>query len=151
MDKDLGNVLLDLAKVINFKKEHLKTAMDLDGKDLNDCVLYNYERLDFLGLTFNIPGYSDIEMKKDGLDTLVDAYNINEYVSLVFDALYGSGINEIVDEFTNGFNLVFPISNLKCFTSHEIEDILSGNSDEDWNHETLTEYIIPNHGYNKFR
>jgi len=125
--------------------------MDLDNENLNNIILYNNEQIDKMGIYFNIPGYCDTELKPNGLDTIVDAYNLNEYVKLVFDAYCGSGMNEIVEEFTKGFNTVFPIINLKCFTSQEIEDILSGNSEEDWNYDTLTEYIIPNHGYNKFR
>ena len=33
----------------------------------------------------------------------------------------------------------------------KMEDILSENSNEGWDFNSLTEYIIPNHGYNKFR
>ena len=156
MDKDLGKVLNDFSALINLKKNFLNNigsinAMIIDDKDLNDIVLYNNLRVDLLGLYFNIPGYCDVELKPDGLNTLLDANNINEYVNLAFDSFCGSGVQEIIEEFTNGFNCVFPITHLRCFTSKEIEDILSNNHEEDWTYETLSEYIIPNHGYNKFR
>jgi E3 ubiquitin-protein ligase TRIP12 len=44
---------------------------------------------------------------------------------------------------------VFDITNLKCFTSLELEEIICGCSNEPWDIETLRENIIPNHGIDK--
>ncbi len=151
MDKDLAKVLRDFSELIKNKNENLQGSMDIDTIDLNEIILYNNERLNSLGLYLNIQGYHNVELKEGSLDQILNAYNINEYVRLTFNAFCGEGIQELADEFTKSFNSVFHINNLKCFSSLEIEELLSGNSENDWSSDTLTEYIVPNHGYNKFR
>jgi E3 ubiquitin-protein ligase TRIP12 len=54
-----------------------------------------------------------------------------------------------IDAFKNGFNKVFPINTLKCFTSTELEEVICGCSIESWDYETLLVNIVPNHGYDR--
>jgi E3 ubiquitin-protein ligase TRIP12 len=54
-----------------------------------------------------------------------------------------------IKAFKEGFNKVFDIDNLKCFSSIELEEIICGCSSEPWDIDTLNENIIPNHGYDK--
>ena len=56
----------------------------------------------------------------------------------------------IVTAFKEGFETVFPIKHLKCFTSVELEEVLCGSeTDNNWDSETLENNIHTNHGYTK--
>jgi E3 ubiquitin-protein ligase TRIP12 len=98
---------------------------------------------------FNVPGIPDIELIDNGLETLLTIYNIEEYVTAIFDKLLGRGVSPLIAAFRNAFNLVFDINNLKCFFTNEIQDSLCGSFDEKWDQDYLYEYIKPDHGYDK--
>lgn len=102
-----------------------------------------------IGLTFTLPGYNDVELTRCGSDRLVDINNLGEYVNLIFDKLCLEGPRPLVDAFKTGFNRVFDVNTLKCFTSQEIEEIICGCSNETWDNETLFENTVPNHGFDK--
>ncbi len=130
--------------------------MNIDNYDenlnLNTKLLYNGMKLEHIGINFVIPSYDHIEMIPHGYETILNAYNIEEYVNLIFDSLCYNGIKDSVDAFKKGFNIVFPITSLNCFTSDELSDMLCGsNNNENWDYNTLYESIIPNHGYTKTR
>jgi E3 ubiquitin-protein ligase TRIP12 len=148
IDKDLGNAFNDFQKIIQQKKSFNLNQKYLDN-DINDIIKYNNTKIEDIGLTFILPGYNDIELKRGGSDILVTIRNLEEYVSLVFDKLLLSGIKPFAEAFKNGFNKVFPIDNLKCFTSSELEEVICGCSQENWDYDLLSENIIPNHGYDK--
>ena len=61
--------------------------------------------------------------------------NVEEYISKVIDAIIGRGATLQAKAFREGFSKVFPIADLKAFTSDELV-MLFGNSDEDWNLES---------------
>jgi len=102
-----------------------------------------------IGLTFNVPGYNEYELKPRGSDILLNANNLEEYVSLSFDKICLSGIHQIIKSFKIGFNKVFNIESLKCFTSTELEEVICGCEDDNWDYENLLENIIPDHGLDK--
>lgn len=102
-----------------------------------------------IGLTFNVPGYNEYELKPYGSDILLNANNLEEYLSLSFDKLCLSGIYPIVKSFKIGFNKVFNLDSLKCFTSTELEEIICGSEDENWQYDELLENIHPDHGLDK--
>ena len=81
----------------------------------------------------------------------MDIYNVEEYLRLIYEKLFLLGIKEAVDSFRTGFNIVFPVKNLKSFLSFELEEIVCASSHENWDHETLFENINPNHGYYRNR
>lgn len=118
--------------------------------DLNNILLYNNCRLDEIGINFTLPGY-DIELKEKGSETLLNAYNLEEYINLIFKCLCFEGISESVKSFKKGFNLVFPIKSMRCFHSYEVYEYICGSYQEEWNESILMEAILPNHGYDKNR
>lgn len=88
-------------------------------------------------------------MKNRGSDTLVTINNLEEYLELIFDKFILTGIDPLIRAFKMGFNKVFKIESLKCFTNKELEEIICGCDDEAWDYDNLVENIIPDHGYDK--
>jgi hypothetical protein len=152
IDKDLGKAVQDFLKIIEEKKKVLLNPKFNTGKnyiDFNDYVKYNNTKIEDIGLTFTLPGYNHIELKRGGEEELVTINNIEEYLALLFDKIVLNIKDVITPAFRNGFNLVFPIENLKCFTSSELEENICGCSSESWDLDTLIDNIIPTHGYTK--
>ncbi len=153
IDKDLGKVIMDLIDVIKIKKELMAKLTPIENESLNNYlklnVLYNKVKIEDIGLNFVIPGYNHIELKENGENIILDATNLEEYINLILDALCYDGIKASIDAFKKGFCVVFPITSLTCFSSDELCDILSGKENENWDYETLSGAIVPNHGYDK--
>lgn len=91
-------------------------------------------KLHDLSLDFTLPGY-DIELKPGGRSIDVDDSNLEEYIDLVLDMTLGSGITRQVQEFKDGFSMIFSVSDLQIFSPEEL-GLLCGNSDEDWSRES---------------
>ena len=114
-----------------------------------------------LALDFTIPGY-DIELRVSiflsfglhhadsashqagGKDLTVTSENVEEYIQEVIDAIIGKGALLQAKAFREGFSKVFPIADLRAFTSDELV-MLFGNGDEDWSIES-TRYLTPHLG-----
>jgi E3 ubiquitin-protein ligase TRIP12 len=150
IDKDLYNVLNDLMGLIKQKKEYLEQNKDnkVNDDELEEKILYNGKKLSSLDIYFTFPGY-DIELKKNGSNILLTMKNVEEYVNLIYDYLFYKGIYQIKEAFIEGFNIVFDIYDLKCFTSEELEEIILGSDEQNWEEEVLIESTKPEHGYNK--
>ncbi len=116
---------------------------------MSELVLYNGVKIEDIGLTFNVPGYNNYELKNKGSEILVTINNLQEYLNLTFDKFILSGIDRIVRAFKKGFNKVFKIDSLKCFSNTELEEIICGSDYDSWDYENLYEHIIPGHGYDK--
>lgn len=101
------------------------------------------------GISFILPGYPKIELIENGDDILLENKNAEEYVLKIYDLLLNSGVNQYIERFKFGFNKVFEIASLKLFTSKEIETILCGNIEEEWDTNLLTACIATDHGYSK--
>ena len=106
-------------------------------------------QLSELGVSFILPGYSNFELKGNGDEITLEESNLDEYLMLVSDALFGSGTKPLANYFKQGFEKVFPIKYLKCFNSLELEEIICGSNQEQWSSELLENNILTNHGYNK--
>ena len=87
VDKDLGNAFMDFYNIISSKKKLISNNKNRD-ENLDDLVRYNNVKISEIGLTFNLPGYNDIELKRGKTDILVTVRNIEEYVSLVFEKFF---------------------------------------------------------------
>lgn len=61
---------------------------------------------------------------------------MDEYVTLVVDAIVGAGSQPSVQAFKEGFSTVFPVSDLKTFSVEELV-MMFGNADEDWGIESV--------------
>jgi E3 ubiquitin-protein ligase TRIP12 len=116
---------------------------------LNSKILYNESKLEDLGINFVLPGYNNIELKQKGTDIFLDIFNIEEYVNLILNSLCFEGINHSIEEFKKGFNILFSVTSLNCFSSDEICDFLSVGNNEKWDRETLLQNILTNHGYDR--
>lgn len=116
------------------------------GQDRSTLSRY----LDDLGVDFSLPGYPSYLIKNNGDAELLNSSNINEYLLLIYDALCKQGVQSISEAFTDGFNIVFPLKSLRCFSSDELEEIICGaSSADDWDLESLESNINTNHGYTK--
>ncbi len=74
---------------------------------------------------------------------------MEEYVNLIYDFIFYKGINKVTEAFREGFNIVFNINELKCFTSEELEEVIFGSDKQKWENDILYENLKPEHGYNK--
>lgn len=111
-------------------------SLTLDGVPIED-----------LGLSFALPGYPDIELKRGGKDMTVSIHNLEEYIKLVVQWTLLTGVKRQLDALRDGFNSVLPLSNLIGFTYSEMELILCGNMAEKWDIKCLVESCRPDHGY----
>lgn len=103
-------------------------------------------KLSDLALDFTLPGYN-IELKPGGRAIDVDDTNLEEYIDLVLEQTIGSGIEQQVRQFRDGFSSIFSVTDLQIFSPEELA-LLCGNADEDWSKETLSQAMKADHGYN---
>lgn len=166
VDEDLAKSLKLLKQFADAKKHidedaNLTAAQKVDA--LQNVVIQDCHVED-LALDFTLPGYSSIELIKNGADIPVTIDNVDTYVEKVLDFTLGSGVQRQVDAFASGFSEVFPYSALKAFTPDELV-MLFGRTDEDWSleseylitfrHGTMTNYVAAlmdsikaDHGFN---
>lgn len=134
------------------KRNKIINNKDLDEqireRQLESCKLKNNSCVSDLCLYFVIPG-TDIEIKKNGRDTLVTDDNLDEYLKLLIDSIFHTSIHKQISAFKKGFNK--NMEYLKILKSHEIELIVCGNNDDDkeWTAQNLKENIIPAHGFHE--
>ncbi|XP_071797988.1 E3 ubiquitin-protein ligase TRIP12-like isoform X1 [Asterias amurensis] len=117
----------------------LQLALDsltIDGSSVED-----------LGLDFTLAGYSHIELKKGGKDLVVTIHNLEEYLRLVVHWTLVEGVSRQFEAMRDGFQSVFPLSNLQSFYPEELDQMFCGNSSEPWDIKTLIECCRPDHGY----
>jgi hypothetical protein len=78
--------------------------------------------------------------------------NLDEYLHLVLHFTFHETVKCQIDAFKKGFNRIFPIDKMKCFSYEELEQIVCGSmKDEEWTEEVLFENIVPSHGYHSKR
>ncbi|KAF8623233.1 hypothetical protein AX15_006467 [Amanita polypyramis BW_CC] len=138
VDIDLANSLGKLQSMAAGQKSSDRLARKI--------ALVEAGKIEDLALDFTIPGY-DIELRPGGRDIAVSSENVNEYINGVLDAILGKGTQIQAKAFKEGFSKVFPVSDLQAFSADELA-MLFGNSDEDWNIDTLVEAIKADHGFN---
>ena len=148
IDKDLYKFLEDIMKLIKLKKDNIKKNKKISDEELENKVLYNGKQLKTADIYFTFPGY-DIDLKPNGKNILLCIKNMEEYVNLVYDFIFYKGIDKVTEAFKEGFNIIFNINELKCFTSEELEETILGSDKQKWEYEILFENLKPDHGYNK--
>lgn len=62
--------------------------------------------------------------------------NVEVYIERVVDLTVGTGVREQLKKFKEGFNRVFPITDLQSFSVPELGILVSGNENEDWSVES---------------
>ncbi|XP_065214939.1 E3 ubiquitin-protein ligase TRIP12 isoform X3 [Planococcus citri] len=99
-----------------------------------------------LSLDFTLPGYSHIELKKNGKNTPVTIHNLESYCRLVTYWFLVEGVSRQMESFREGFESVFPAARLNMFYAEELEKVFCG-SETYWDVKTLMESFRPDHGY----
>ncbi|XP_014232904.2 E3 ubiquitin-protein ligase TRIP12 isoform X2 [Trichogramma pretiosum] len=151
IDRDVYNSLSKLQEVVKRKEEidqdstlkpteraQLIEVLDLDGCPISD-----------LGLTFQLPGYENIELRKSGGDMNVNIHNLDQYIKLVVHWFLYEGVFRQIEAFREGFESVFPPSQLRLFFPEELEAVFCGHSQSGgkWDIKTLSECCRTDHGY----
>jgi E3 ubiquitin-protein ligase TRIP12 len=95
-------------------------------------IAINCMGIDDMCLDFTLPGYPDIELVENGKEIMVSILNVDQYIERIIDMSVGSGIKSQIDSFRRGFNRVFPIKDLHCFSIQELLVLLGGEQKEDW-------------------
>ena len=114
----------------------LDKLLDTSPKDINA-----------MGLDFTVPGSSD-ELLPGGSDIEVTGENVGDYVGLVCDRIVGSGIEQQIGAFVNGFSCTLPVSALSSFMISELATLCGADRAEDWTVPTLRSALSFQHGYN---
>ncbi|XP_033337253.2 E3 ubiquitin-protein ligase ctrip isoform X1 [Megalopta genalis] len=120
------------------EKAQLIESLSLDGCPIVD-----------LGLVFELPGYENIELRKGGSDIPVNIYNLDQYIKLVAHWFLHEGIFRQMEAFREGFESVFPLSQLRLFFPEELEAVFCGHAQTGgkWDVKTLSECCRTDHGY----
>ncbi|KAG6477829.1 hypothetical protein ZIOFF_061261 [Zingiber officinale] len=143
-DAEFGKILQELQALV-LRKQFLDSNPGNNQMAIAD-VCFQGASIEDLCLNFTLPGYPEYILKDGGENIMVDANNLEEYVTLVVDATIKAGIIRQMEAFRAGFNQVFDISSLQIFSSHEL-DILTCGRTELWEPDTLADNIKFDHGY----
>ncbi|KAJ2605439.1 Ubiquitin fusion degradation protein 4 [Coemansia sp. RSA 1804] len=105
-------------------------------------------RVEDLALDFTLPGNPTIELRPGGADIPVTINNVHTYIDLVAQWTLYTGVCTQVAAFCEGFNRIFPVSNLSIFTPAELCKIFGpSKSSEDWTATTISSTIELGDGY----
>ena len=149
IDNDLGKTMNNLNELIMKKKEFIANNKDnINNIDLNEKILLNNSKLNELDIYFVFPG-NNFPLKENGENILLDMYNIEEYVYLIYDKLFVSGVNNIVKNFKEGFNKTFNLNYIKLFTSNELENLICSSLEKKWEENEIFDNIKAEHGITK--
>ncbi|XP_048481765.1 E3 ubiquitin-protein ligase TRIP12 isoform X3 [Plutella xylostella] len=122
-----------------------RPADQIGSLELDGCPIEE------LGLDFILPGDGCTELRRGGRDLPVTPHNLHNYVALVTHWLLYEGVSRQMEAFREGFESVFPLSNLKIFYPEELEQVFcgspSGGREQRWEPRMLAECIRPDHGY----
>ncbi|XP_012145194.2 E3 ubiquitin-protein ligase ctrip isoform X3 [Megachile rotundata] len=120
------------------EKAQLVDSLNLDGCPISE-----------LGLVFELPGYENIELRKGGSDIPVNIYNLDQYIKLVVHWFLYEGVFRQMEAFREGFESVFPPSQLRLFFPEELEAVFCGHAQTgcQWDVKTLLECCRTDHGY----
>jgi len=145
-------------------------AQFIETLDLDTCPISE------LGLVFELPGYENIELRKGGSEISVTIYNLDQYIKVnaSFDTSFRrcrlrdhdshaisikfqlvvhwflyEGVFRQMEAFREGFESVFPPSQLRLFFPEELEAVFCGHAQTggQWDVKTLAECCRTDHGY----
>ena len=152
IDKDLGKTINDFNEIIKQKKKFIsdyKGQPENLNSEIEKNILYNNTSIDSLDIYFTLPGYDEIELKPNGANIKLTIHNIEEFVSLIYNALFLGGVIDVIDAFRKGFTCIFSLSNMKIFKSSEIEESICGSLEKKWDKDNLFDNLKPEHGIGK--
>lgn len=140
VDPELAKSLLHLQKYAR--------GFETVAPEQRDFVEIDGAKLGDLGIYFELPGYPKYELIPNGSDTLVQAGNLDLYITKVLEHTLFTGVVHQAKAFMDGFSKVFPITSLVIFSPQELVELF-GNCEEDWSYDALSSAIVANHGYSK--
>ncbi|OAD60413.1 putative E3 ubiquitin-protein ligase TRIP12 [Eufriesea mexicana] len=122
-------------------RPHEKTQL-IESLNLDGCLITD------LGLVFELPGYENIELRKGGSEIPVTIYNLDQYIKLVVHWFLYEGVFRQMEAFREGFESVFPPSQLRLFFPEELEAVFCGHAQSggQWDVKTLSECCRTDHG-----
>jgi len=128
LSPSFGSVIIQFQQIVNQKNSILQNKAKSEiqkRKEINE-LQYEGGSIENLHLNFRI---AEGLLKEGGDDCYLSIDNIEEYVRLVYDSFFGSGIQSMIQAFKEGFTKFFPIENLKCFGSEELDVVICGVSE----------------------
>lgn len=133
MDPSLYKSLLDLKRYVHAKRtiECNISLTPTDRASRLSTISVRGARVEDLCLDFTLPGYPEYELIENGKNVVVTLDNLEQYIDLVVEMTVGEGIRKQVEGFREGFDRVFPVRDLRCFSVQEM-GVLVGGGVEDW-------------------
>ncbi|XP_023287946.1 E3 ubiquitin-protein ligase TRIP12 isoform X3 [Orussus abietinus] len=115
----------------------------IESLDLDGCLISD------LGLVFELPGYENVELRKNGGEIPVTIHNLDQYIKLVVHWFLYEGVFRQMEAFREGFESVFPPAQLRLFFPEELEAVFCGHAQTggQWDVKTLLECCRTDHGY----
>lgn len=153
LDPAVGQTLDRLHSTVLHKRRVIAQAEQegISGSELQarlDALTVDGVSVEDLALTFTLPGYPNIEFRKGGSDIAVTINNLDQYVQLVIEWLVREGVRRQMEALREGFECVFPLTQLHVFYPEELEQLFCGSSDSSqWDMKQLAECCRPDHGY----
>ncbi|XP_069194930.1 E3 ubiquitin-protein ligase TRIP12 isoform X9 [Procambarus clarkii] len=153
LDLTLGHTLDRLHATVLHKRRVTAQAEQegISGIELQtrlDALTVDGCSVEDLALTFTLPGYPNIEFRKGGSDISVTINNLDQYLQLVIEWLVREGVRRQMEALREGFECVFPLTQLHVFYPEELEQLFCGSSDaSQWDMKQLAECCRPDHGY----
>ncbi|XP_014682020.1 PREDICTED: E3 ubiquitin-protein ligase TRIP12-like [Priapulus caudatus] len=122
---------------------HTRASLQLaiDALTMDGCSI------DDLSLNLTLPGFPSVELRKGGKDASVGIGNLDDYYRLVVHWTLVEGVRKQMEAFREGFESVFPLTQLRLFCAEELHQLFCGSSGESWDVRTLMECCKPDHGY----
>ena len=145
----LVDTIRDFQKVLEEKQKVEQEAAMLDEAartEKVEAIKYKGGTIESMWLTFDLPGVN-LELLPDGSDKALTIHNLHEWVSLVVDAIAGTGVAKQFEALKAGFRHIFDASRLTVFEPHELETLICGSLDQDWSKEAILEAATYSQGY----
>uniref|UniRef100_A0A1B6CDK3 E3 ubiquitin-protein ligase n=1 Tax=Clastoptera arizonana TaxID=38151 RepID=A0A1B6CDK3_9HEMI len=145
---DIHRTLLKFQAVIRQKQE-IEADTSLTSEERNtkiSALTLDGCCIEDLGLDFVLPGHANVDLRKGGKDIPVTIHNLEEYSKLVCHWYLIEGVSRQMESFREGFESVFPLSQLSLFYPEELDAVFCGHP-TGWDVKTLIECCRLDHGY----
>lgn len=147
---EIGKTLREFVEIDKKYQNELKSS-GKSKEEISKYLKYNDSTFDDLCLSFVLPNNPNWELKENGKNQLLSLDNLSEYIHLVIDQLLITGVRIQMEAFRKGFQSVFPISSLSCFSVFEIDSLLCGTTtdtqDNYWDTNAILDSIVCDHQY----
>uniref|UniRef100_H2Z101 E3 ubiquitin-protein ligase n=1 Tax=Ciona savignyi TaxID=51511 RepID=H2Z101_CIOSA len=104
---------------------------------------------DLGGLNFFLFSFTSYPLVEGGERVDLTLQNARQYVDLTINFYFELGLRKQMAAFRDGFNRVFPITNLLSFTKDELHLKLCGDQTPQWTRDDVIAYTEPKLGFTK--